>query len=354
MRCPRIADLPPPPDGRTGWPWTEDSAQLPDRRPDGPPWPRVSVVTPSYNQGQFVEETIRSVLLQGYPDLEYIIMDGGSTDSSVDIIRKYEPWLSYWISQPDRGQSHAINMGWAKTSGEILAYLNSDDYYYQSAIAAAVEGFLEHPDAGIVYGTAAIVGERGGEIRTWAARPFDVKAMLTEGNIVPQPAAFFSRRSLNAQGYLDERLSMIMDYALCIRVGMQSPTVCLSGKLAGFRDHSDSKTRTRFAATAKELIQFGTAFFADPASGQDLQRLQRATMGRYHFLLALGYASQGRPRSASGLAALFRSIGLNPLFALRRPIHTAYIAKEAVLSYGVIARDRLAGVWREDMARLRQ
>src|SRR5262249_23733413 len=100
MRCPPLDDLPPPPPGKTGWPWTVESLQLPDAMPDGRPWPRISIVTPSYNQGQFIEETIRSVLLQGYPDLEYIIMDGGSNDESQQVIQKYHPWLSYYRSAP--------------------------------------------------------------------------------------------------------------------------------------------------------------------------------------------------------------------------------------------------------------
>ena len=109
MRCPTLNELAPPPLGKTGWPWTEESSQLPDTTPDGRPWPRISIVTPSFNQGQFIEETIRSVLLQCYPNLEYIIIDGGSIDESVDIIRRYEHRLAYWVSEPDRCQVHAIN-----------------------------------------------------------------------------------------------------------------------------------------------------------------------------------------------------------------------------------------------------
>jgi len=120
MRCPRLKDLPSPPHGKKGWPWTEETPPLPDTMPDGRPWPRISIVTPSYNQAEFIEETIRSVLLQGYPDIEYIIIDGGSTDGSVKIIKKYEPWLTYWVSEPDRGQSHAINKGMKRATGEIL------------------------------------------------------------------------------------------------------------------------------------------------------------------------------------------------------------------------------------------
>ena len=105
MHCPTLAELPPPPPDKTGWPWSEESPPLPATMPDGSPWPRISIVTPSYNQGQFIEETIRSVLLQGYPNLEYIVMDGGSTDNSVEIVRNYNSWLAYWVSEPDRGQA---------------------------------------------------------------------------------------------------------------------------------------------------------------------------------------------------------------------------------------------------------
>jgi glycosyltransferase involved in cell wall biosynthesis len=134
VRCPTLAALPPPPPGKTGWPWTEECPQLPEIRLDGTPWPRISIVTPSYNQGQYIEETIRSILLQGYPDLEYFIMDGGSSDDSVAVINKYAEWLKYWESRPDQGQAHAINKGLAKATGLIWNFINSDDTLTYSAL----------------------------------------------------------------------------------------------------------------------------------------------------------------------------------------------------------------------------
>lgn len=145
MRRSTLKELPPPPSGRYGWPWTEENPRLPDTMPNGSSWPRVSIVTPSYNQAHFLEETIRSVLLQGYPNLEYIIMDGGSTDGSVDIIHKYEPWLAYWFSGKDQGQSHAINKGWAHSTGDYMAWLNSDDVYLPKSVVRAVNALQAKP-----------------------------------------------------------------------------------------------------------------------------------------------------------------------------------------------------------------
>ena len=124
-------------------------------------YPRITIITPSYNQGQFIEETIQSVLNQGYPNLEYIIIDGGSTDQTVEIIKRYAAQIAYWVSEPDRGQTHAINKGLAQATGEILAYLNSDDYYLPGALHAVAKYFGCNPQVDLLHGCCRYVNEQG-------------------------------------------------------------------------------------------------------------------------------------------------------------------------------------------------
>jgi glycosyltransferase involved in cell wall biosynthesis len=134
MSCPTLDELPPPPPGKSGWPWTEISTTLAPPVVNGASQPKITIVTPSYNQGKYIEETIRSVLLQQYPNLEYIIMDGGSSDESVEIIKKYSKWISYWKSEPDKGQSDAINKGMKIGTGSIAGWINSDDMLCKDAL----------------------------------------------------------------------------------------------------------------------------------------------------------------------------------------------------------------------------
>jgi len=137
-----LADLPSPPPGRSGWPWTEASEPLPSTAPGGVRWPGIAIVTPSMNQGAYLEAAIRSVLLQGYPNLEYVIMDGGSTDGSRELIERYAPFLTSWTSEPDGGQYEAITRGHTRTSGHLMAWINSDDLYLPGAFRAVAEAFI--------------------------------------------------------------------------------------------------------------------------------------------------------------------------------------------------------------------
>jgi glycosyltransferase involved in cell wall biosynthesis len=153
MKSPHLLDLPSPPHGRDGWPWTVESCEFPRRFSNDKSWPKISIITPSYNQGQYLEETLRSVLLQGYPNLDFHVIDGGSLDDSVDIIRKYEPWLTSWVSERDGGQSDAINKGFSRCSGEIVNWTCSDDYLTPNSLLTVGSTFLREPEADVVAGT---------------------------------------------------------------------------------------------------------------------------------------------------------------------------------------------------------
>ena len=152
MRSPDLAELPPPLAGRSGWPWTEAAPRLPPTLPDGSPWPRLSIVTPSYNRRAFIEESLRSVLLQGYPDLELVVMDGASGDGTGEILDRYRPWIAALESAPDRGWRHAVNKGLARCSGQIATFFSSDDLYLPGAFGAVGRRWPGIADHGAVVG----------------------------------------------------------------------------------------------------------------------------------------------------------------------------------------------------------
>lgn len=238
-------DLPAPPPGKSGWPWTEHSVLLPPRMPDGSEWPRISIVTPSYNQGQFIEETIRSVLLQGYPNLEYIVIDGGSTDNSVEIIKKYELFLDYWISEKDRGQSHAINKGFKLSTGEIIAFLNSDDLYMPITLYTIIQCFLKNTAASFICGQTKFIDENSRHTKGFE-KLFQVELntfTMTETCHIAQPSTFFRRLVLEEIGYFNENLHYSFDYELWLRAYLLNYNfISVSDILSQFRLHDSSKT----------------------------------------------------------------------------------------------------------------
>jgi glycosyltransferase involved in cell wall biosynthesis len=209
--------------------------------------PKISVVTPSYNQAAFLEQTIQSVLSQGYPELEYIVMDGGSTDGSVDILKRYTDQL-HWVSEKDSGQSHAINKGMRMASGDVLAYLNSDDCYEPGALLRVGQFFAEHPQAHWLTGRCRVIDPQGLEIykaitlykNIWLRlRSITVLKIL---DYVSQPATFWSREVIREVGFFDEELQFAMDYDYSLRVANRFKLYVLNEYLAAFRIHPDSKT----------------------------------------------------------------------------------------------------------------
>ena len=204
--------------------------------------PLVSIVTPSYNQGQFLEETIRSVLDQDYPHIEYIIVDGGSTDDSLEIIRRYADRLAWWVSEPDRGQTDAINKGFTRAQGEILAWLNSDDTYLLHAVKEAVSFLQAYPEIGMVYGDANLVDEAGAIIGKFPARQTDYHRLRRGYVHIPQQSSFFRADLWRQVGPLDPTFYFAMDYDLWVRLSSIAPLQYHPRLWANFRLHGSGKT----------------------------------------------------------------------------------------------------------------
>jgi glycosyltransferase involved in cell wall biosynthesis len=213
--------------------------------------PRVTIVTPSFNQARFLERTIRSVLEQDYPELEYLVMDGGSTDGSVEIIRSYAERLAYWTSGPDGGQAAAINAGWRMAHGEVLAWLNSDDFYLPGALLAVGQAFRDHPGAPLVYGPMQRFDADGKPMGRLGSA-FRWRTTLYSHQVIPQPSAFFRRSAVEAAGALDESLHYSMDYDFILRLARIGPPLMLQRTLAAATTHADAKTtRDRGQAAAE-------------------------------------------------------------------------------------------------------
>ena len=220
--------------------------------------PFISVVTPSYNQARFLEETLTSVRTQDYPRTEHIVIDGGSTDGSVDIIRRHAPHLSYWVSEPDRGQSHAINKGFAQAHGDVLAYLNSDDTYLPGALHKVGEVFAQYPDVDLVYGDYVYTDVGGQPLRRRHVFASISYESLLYHDYLGQPAVFFRRSLFERVGPLDESLHYCMDWDLFLRMWRVCRPRHIPLVLATYRlDHAakSNAEETDAAVAAAHLVQ---------------------------------------------------------------------------------------------------
>lgn len=204
--------------------------------------PLVSIVTPSFNQASYLERTMRSVLEQDYPNLEYLVVDGGSTDGSVDIIRQYGKRLAWWVSEPDCGQTEAINKGFQHANGTIYAWLNSDDTYQPGAVREAVEFMQRNPQVVLVYGDAHYIDENDRVIGDFPAMQTDLQKLRNGFVHIPQQAAFFRADSWKAVAPLDPSFYFAMDYDLWVRLAQVGPIVYHPRLWANFRLHRDAKT----------------------------------------------------------------------------------------------------------------
>jgi len=262
MKCPRLHELPPPPSGKIGQYWTETGESQAGEKDPTISWPLVSIVTPSLNQAQYLEETIRSVLLQSYPNLEYIIIDGGSTDNSVEIIQKYEPWLAYWVSEPDEGQSHALNKGFRNSHGEILAWLNSDDIYLPNAILNQVATLLKKTNYGIVFSDVNFIDDTGKLIYKGYGRSYSVFELL-RFSIPMQPTVFFQREIWDQVGDFNQDFHFSLDSEYWLRASKVTKFCYEPTSIASYRLHNSSKTISNRQGFFKEWIAIADSYFLD-------------------------------------------------------------------------------------------
>lgn len=286
MRFARLNDLPPPPQGKTGWPWTcESPARLPGMD-NGCEWPKISIVTPSYNQGRFVEETIRSVLLQNYPNLEYIVVDGGSADESVEIIKKYEPWLAYWVSERDGGQSDAINKGFALATGDIGGWLNSDDLFNPGTLSV-VASCLEKDKLQWLIGAGQMMNEQGKNAKKIPSTMVSHKTFQTWlNNFFAQPSTFWTMQLWSAVGGVDNNLHYTMDIDLWRKFYDIGEPKILSQNLSSLRAHGKAKT-TNYSDSYGEFLTEYKAWLVDKYiknGGERSQEFISSLMDEFVFL----------------------------------------------------------------------
>jgi glycosyltransferase involved in cell wall biosynthesis len=292
------------------WPW---NGVLPDRKAkEMPDWPRISIVTPSYNQGAFIEETIRSVLLQGYPNLEYIIMDGASRDNTIEVIKKYEKYVTCWVSEKDRGQSHAINKGIDRCTGDIFNWLNSDDLLTPGALWEVAKAWRNRPGC-IVSGDTEFFNasgvfrcEKAGQqtlhnfVRFWEADRFGWA----------QQSTFVPLRDLKAVGGVREDLVYCMDYNMMVRLLQRGvDTAYVRSTLARFRFHNESKTvgateafrleRVPMLRAMKELSIGVEDWEWDREQAKRLVDVARHALGGGHVFRGVGFLGRAFRHSPS-------------------------------------------------------
>lgn len=246
MSNPPLNELPSSPPGKSGWPWTDESPQLPDTMPDGSLWPRISIVTPSYNRVTMVADAIESVLSQGYPNFEHIVVDGGSTDGTLEILRRYDHLVV--ISEPDNGMYDALNKGIALAGGELIGFLNTDDVYESNVFSTVARAYRQEPKALVICGGGMVVRDFGGDqyeiIKTY--KPDPVRSFtfefLSQGG-VQFNSLFLNRDLIDLVGPFDSRYRITGDKELLMRLALHKPMViCVPEVLYRLRAHKDSLT----------------------------------------------------------------------------------------------------------------
>jgi glycosyltransferase involved in cell wall biosynthesis len=283
---------------------------------------KISIVTPSYNQGQYLEETIQSVLDQNYPNLEYIIMDGGSTDNSVDIIKRYESQLAHWESKPDGGQADAIKRGFNMATGDILAWLNSDDYYLPDTFNQVSELFARD-DLKIVFGECALYNEKSGKIKSSTVFEYAKSHKIEYSDYIIQPSSFWTKKTYDLVGNLNEKLAYTFDWDWFIRAKRKGVKFHPVEKVwSVYRYHDQHKTGTGGDKREEEIAIIYREYHSELLSQKYLQRR----------------SMQNKILSSNMLNRFYSWIGLSGLIDARKPLYKKYFSEISWEEFLGIAR----------------
>jgi glycosyltransferase involved in cell wall biosynthesis len=271
--------------------------------------PLVSIVTPSFNQAQFLEQTILSVVGQDYPYFEYLLVDGASSDGSLEIIQRYAGRLAWWVSEPDHGQAEAINKGLVRAKGKYLAWLNSDDIYLPGAISKAVTSFSRHPEAGLVYGDVLAIDEDGKPINLLRYGQWSLVDLMSF-RVIGQPSVFIRRSILEKAGYLDPSYHFLLDHQLWLRMAQLAEICYIPDRLSAARFHSESKNVARAAEFGSEVLRIQQWMDNQPALASILHKDRKRIQAGAHSLRAF-YLLDGGDAAAS-LREYLRCLSLHP------------------------------------------
>ena len=275
----------------------------------------VSIITPSYNQAAYLEQTILSVLNQDFSRIEYILVDGASTDGSVEIIKKYAGKFSYWVSEKDRGQADAINKGFTRATGDIVAWLNSDDYYLQGTVSAAVKVFEENPDAVLVYGNMLAVDEHSKTFNTLSYKQLTLEDLLCF-QIIGQPAVFMRRSALTKTSGLNLNFHFLLDHLLWIHIAKQGKILHVDQTWSAARYHAEAKNRAKATEFGHEAFRILDWAQKQPDLTGTVSGVERRARASAHRVDARYLLDGGQPWSA--LKAWMRALFIHPPTALKR------------------------------------
>jgi glycosyltransferase involved in cell wall biosynthesis len=280
-------------------------------------YPKLSIITPSYNQAAFLEQTIRSVLDQHYPNLEYFVVDGVSTDGSQEIIKKYEKELAWWVSEPDHGQAEAINKGFGRATGEYIAWINSDDLYLPGSFMKATTVFLKNPDMGMVFGDVLAIDSQGRTTNIMRYGDWGIEDLM-QFSIIGQPGVFMRREYLEkvkeGEQYLETRYHYLLDHQLWLRIALLAPMQHIKEPLAAGRFHTEAKNVAQAARFGQEAYQVVEWMQSQPAYDRYFSRLGAKIWAGVHRYNARYLLDGGQAGAA--LRSYWKSLKASPKIAL--------------------------------------